>query len=135
MGVRRGGQEGALAPLAGQKVCFSSFLKKIICFRHLFRQIVCFCPRPGKFCPGKKSADAHGLEDISTDTFPRKFEYKKVKFSYKYGLDQSFFNLYWFAANLLSIRHLQHDCFSAKNNDMSHIIAYTTCRIPCIYCI
>ncbi len=33
------------------------------------------------------------------------------------------------------IRHLQHGHFSAKNNDMSHKIAYTTHHISYIYCI
>ena len=32
-------------------------------------------------------------------------------------------------------RHLQHNRFSEKNNDMSHRVAYTTCRISYIYCI
>ncbi len=42
MGVRRGGQEGALAPpphLAGQN---SVFGLEIVCFKAFFRQIVCF---------------------------------------------------------------------------------------------
>ena len=32
-------------------------------------------------------------------------------------------------------RHLQHDRFSAKNNDKSHRVVYATCRISYSYCI
>ena len=35
----------------------------------------------------------------------------------------------------LICRHLHHDRFSAKNCNMSHRVAYTTCRISYIYCI
>ena len=57
MGVRNGGQEGALAPppppsLAGQNsMFFDLFSEKYVAyFLVLFRQISCFCP-PGKCCP------------------------------------------------------------------------------------
>jgi len=61
MGVRRGGQEGALTPLADQNSMFFDFLEENSMFLGFFRQIVCFGP-PWKILPspGKKYADAHG---------------------------------------------------------------------------
>jgi len=52
MGVRRGGQEGALAPLAGQYSMFFNFYE---------RKYYDFAPPPWKILPspGKKSADAY----------------------------------------------------------------------------
>ncbi len=38
-------------------------------------------------------------------------------------------------ASRVKSRDLQHGLFSAKNNDMSHRVAYTTCRILYTYCI
>ncbi len=35
----------------------------------------------------------------------------------------------------VNISDLQHDRFPAKNNDISHYIAYATCCISYIYCI
>ena len=36
---------------------------------------------------------------------------------------------------LVIIRDLQHDRLAAKNNEISHRVAYTTRHIPYIYCI
>jgi len=53
-------------PLAGKKVCFSTFLRKIVSFLVFFRLIICFPPPrlrpPWKIFPFpvKKSVDAHG---------------------------------------------------------------------------
>jgi len=52
MGVRRGGQEGALDPPWPAKiVCFLTFLEENSMFLGVFRQIVCFCPPPWKILP------------------------------------------------------------------------------------
>jgi len=56
MGVRRGGQEGALDPPWPAKiVCFLTFLEENSMFLGVFRKIVCFCPPLENFAlPWKK---------------------------------------------------------------------------------
>jgi len=67
--IRRGGQEGALAPMAGQKkYVFQLFRKKIVPFYNFFRDKKYVFARPHPHPPAalenfalpwKKSADAH----------------------------------------------------------------------------
>jgi len=59
MRVRRGGQEGALAPppWPAKNICFSTFFEdNSIFFGYFYRKIVFFCPPPWKILPspGKK---------------------------------------------------------------------------------
>ncbi len=59
MGVRRGGQEGALAPMADQNsMFFEFFFEENSIFLGVLGANSIFCP-PGAASPGKKSADAH----------------------------------------------------------------------------
>ena len=55
MGVRNGGQEGALAPpprpWPAKIVCFSTFFGENSIFLSVFSANSMFLPPPGKFCP------------------------------------------------------------------------------------
>jgi len=62
MGVRRGGQEGALTlPWPTKIVCFLHFVEENSIFLGVFWANSMFLPPPWKILPspGKKSADAH----------------------------------------------------------------------------